>query len=135
MRDRGFPKHFDGRRFYNPDAPQARGFLDALRWKLSSRPEPSPEFISDVEQSTPPRCLESNELRITLVNHSTVLIQQRTSNILTDPIWSERASPVSWLGPKRRRKPGVQMHDLPNIDAVLISHNRPPGFTDFASAC
>jgi hypothetical protein len=67
MRDRGFPKHFDGRRFYNPDAPQARGFLDALRWKLSSRPEPSPEFISDVEQSTPPRYLESNELRITLV--------------------------------------------------------------------
>src|SRR4029077_3222313 len=59
MTDRGFPKPFDGRRFYNPDAPQARGFLDALRWKLSSRPEPSPEFISDVEQSTPPRCLES----------------------------------------------------------------------------
>jgi L-ascorbate metabolism protein UlaG (beta-lactamase superfamily) len=123
MSDRGFPKHFDERRFYNPDAPQARGFLDALRWKLSSRPEPSAEFISDVEQSTPPRCLESNGLRITLVNHSTVLIQQRASNILTDPIWSERASPVSWLGPKRRRKPGVQMHDLPNIDAVLISHN------------
>src|SRR4029077_10598709 len=97
MTDRGFPKHFDGRRFYNPDAPQARGFLDALRWKSSSRPEPSPEFISDVEQSTPPRCLESNELRITLVNHSTVLIQQRAYTILTDPIWSERASPVSWF--------------------------------------
>jgi L-ascorbate metabolism protein UlaG (beta-lactamase superfamily) len=52
-----------------------------------------------------------------------VLIQQRASNILTDPIWSERASPVSWLGPKRRRKPGLPMDDLPNIDAVLISHN------------
>jgi len=49
MSDRGFPKHFDGRRFYNPDAPQARGFLDVLRWKLSSRPQPSPEFIADVE--------------------------------------------------------------------------------------
>jgi L-ascorbate metabolism protein UlaG (beta-lactamase superfamily) len=123
MSDRGFPKHFDGRRFYNPDARQARGFLDVLRWKLSGRPEPSPEFISDVEQSTPPRCVESSELQITLVNHSTVLIQQRGSNILTDPIWSERASPVSWLGPKRRRKPGVRMDDLPGIDAVLISHN------------
>jgi len=123
MSDRGFPKHFDGRRFYNPDAPQARGFLDVLRWKLTSRPEASPAFISDVQQSAPPRCVESSELRITLVNHSTVLIQQRTYNILTDPIWSERASPVSRLGPRRRRKAGVRMDDLPDIDAVLISHN------------
>ena len=123
MSDRGFPKHFDGQRFYNPGAPQARGFLDVLRWKLRSRPEPSPAFISDVQQSTPPRCTQGGELRITLVTHSTVLIQQAESNILTDPIWSERASPVSWLGPRRRRKPGVRIDDLPDIDAVLISHN------------
>jgi L-ascorbate metabolism protein UlaG (beta-lactamase superfamily) len=123
MSDRGFPTHFDGRRFYNPDAPGARGVFGVLRWKFSSRPEPSPEFISDVEQSIPLRHVDGSGLRITLVNHSTVLIQQRASNILTDPIWSERASPVSWLGPKRRRKPGVRMEDLPRIDAVLISHN------------
>jgi L-ascorbate metabolism protein UlaG (beta-lactamase superfamily) len=123
MSDQEFPKHFDGRRFYNPDAPQARGFLDVLRWKMSSRPEPSPAFISDVQQSTPPRCVERSELRITLVNHSTVLIQQRASNILTDPIWSERTSPLSWIGPKRRRQPGVRMDDLPDIDTVLLSHN------------
>jgi L-ascorbate metabolism protein UlaG (beta-lactamase superfamily) len=123
MSDRGFPKHFDGRRFYNPGAPQARGFLDVLRWKLRSRPESSPAFISDVQESIPPRCTQGGKLRITLVNHSTVLIQQRTSSILTDPIWSERTSPLSWLGPKRRRKPGVRMDDLPDIDAVLISHN------------
>ena len=123
MSDRGFPKHFDGRRFYNPGAPQARGFLDVLRWKLRSRPEPSPDFISDVEPSIPPSRVEGSGLRVTLVNHSTVLIQQGATNILTDPIWSERASPVSWLGPKRRRKPGVRMEDLPPIHAVLISHN------------
>ena len=123
MSNRGFPEHFDGRRFYNPDAGQARGFLDVVRWKLTSRPEQSLEFISDVEQSTPPRYLDSSQLRVTLVNHSTVLIQQGTSNILTDPIWSERASPVSWLGPKRRRTPGVRIDDLPDIDIVLISHN------------
>src|SRR6266480_1583153 len=99
-----FPKHFDGTRFYNPDAPQARGFLDALRWKLTSRPEPSPSFISDVEQSIPPRRVEGSGLRTTLVNHSTVLLQQQGSNILTDPVWSERASPLSWAGPKRRRE-------------------------------
>src|SRR3977135_2289052 len=121
--DPPFPKHFDGKRFYNPDAPQERGFLDALRWKLTSRPEPSPHFISDVEQSIPPPRIEGAGLRITLVTHSTVLLQQRGSNILTDPIWSERASPLSWIGPRRRRNPGVSWEDLPRIDAVLISHN------------
>ncbi|MGA2736035.1 MAG: MBL fold metallo-hydrolase [Bryobacteraceae bacterium] len=118
-----FPKHFDGKRFYNPDAPQALGFRDALRWKLTSRPEPSPGFIADVDPSIPPARVEGNELLTTLVNHSTVLIQQSGSNILTDPIWSERASPLSWIGPHRRRKPGVSWDDLPSIDAVLISHN------------
>src|SRR5579863_10659327 len=122
-RDAGFPKHFDGKRFYNPDAPQALGPLDALRWKLTSRPEPSPGFVSDVEQSIPPRRVEGSGLRTTLVNHSTVLLQQRGSNILTDPIWSERASPLSWIGPRRRRKPGVSWEDLPRIDTVLLSHN------------
>jgi L-ascorbate metabolism protein UlaG (beta-lactamase superfamily) len=121
--DSDFPKHFDGERFYNPDAPQAPGLLEALRWKLNSRPEPSPSFISDVEQSIPPRRVEGSELRTTLVNHSTVLLQQGGFNILTDPIWSERASPLSWIGPRRRRKPGVSWEDLPRIDAVLISHN------------
>ena len=121
--DPRFPRHFDGKRFYNPDAPQAAGYLEVLQWKLTSRPEPSPSFISDVEQSLPPRRVEGNGLRATLVNHSTVLLQQRGSNILTDPIWSERASPLSSIGPRRRRKPGVSWEDLPCIDVVLISHN------------
>jgi L-ascorbate metabolism protein UlaG (beta-lactamase superfamily) len=120
--DPGFPKHFDGRRFYNPDAPQSPGLLDALRWKLTSRPQPSPRFISD-EQSIPPRRVEGSGLRTTLVNHSTVLLQQHGSNILTDPIWSERASPLSWAGPRRHRKPGISWENLPPIDVVLISHN------------
>jgi L-ascorbate metabolism protein UlaG (beta-lactamase superfamily) len=118
-----FHKHFDGKHFYNPDAPQAAGFLDLLRWQLTKRPEPSPAFIADVEQSIPSPRVEGSGLRITLVNHSTVLLQQNGVNILTDPIWSERASPVSWAGPRRRRKPGVAFENLPPIDVVLISHN------------
>jgi L-ascorbate metabolism protein UlaG (beta-lactamase superfamily) len=58
-----------------------------------------------------------------MVNHSTVLLQTRGCNILTDPIWSERASPVPWAGPQRRRAPGVRWEDLPSIDVVLLSHN------------
>ncbi len=118
-----FPRHFDGKRFFNPEAPQARGFLDVVRWKRTSRPEPSPAFVADVKQSKPPAGVEGNELRITLINHSTLLLQQKGSHILTDPMWSERASPLAWMGPRRRRLPGVRWEDLPRIDTVLLSHN------------
>jgi L-ascorbate metabolism protein UlaG (beta-lactamase superfamily) len=122
-----FPKHFDGKRFFNPQAlgsrPGTRGFLDLLRWKLTSRPEPSPRFVSDVEPSQPPAGVEANALRVTLVNHSTVLLQQGGVNMLTDPIWSQRASPLTSIGPRRHREPGVRWQHLPRIDIVLISHN------------
>lgn len=99
------------------------GFLAVLRWKLTSRPEPSPDFISDVEPSVPPQTVDGTALRTTLVNHSTVLIHQNGCNILTDPIWSERAGPLPWIGARRRREPGIAWEDLPRINAVLISHN------------
>jgi L-ascorbate metabolism protein UlaG (beta-lactamase superfamily) len=118
-----FPKHFDGKRFFNPDGPQARGFPDVLRWQLTSRREPSARFVSDVEPSKPPSSVEGNELRVTLINHSTLLLQQSGINILTDPIWSVRASPFTWIGPRRRRPPGIHWEDLPRIDVVLLSHN------------
>jgi L-ascorbate metabolism protein UlaG (beta-lactamase superfamily) len=118
-----FPKHFDGKRFFNPDAPQARGFLDAVRWNLTSQREPFPRFVADVEQSKPPPHVDGNELRVTLINHSTLLLQQSGSHILTDPVWSERVSPFTWIGPRRRRAPGVRFEDLPRIDTVLLSHN------------
>jgi L-ascorbate metabolism protein UlaG (beta-lactamase superfamily) len=118
-----FSKHFDGKRFFNPDAPQAPGFLDFLRWRLNSLPERSARFLWDVQQSKTPACTEGNELRVTLINHSTLLLQQYGANILTDPIWSRRASPFTWIGPRRRREPGVRWEDLPRIDIVLVSHN------------
>ncbi len=121
--DAVFPKHFDGKRFYNPNAPQAPGFRGFIRWKRTARPEPSPSFVSDVEQTIPPRRIEGRELRTTFVNHSTLLLQQKGLNILTDPIWSERTSPFSWIGPRRHRIPGVAWEDLPPIDTVLLSHN------------
>jgi L-ascorbate metabolism protein UlaG (beta-lactamase superfamily) len=118
-----FPKHFDGRRFFNPDAPQARGFLDLLRWKFTSLPARSPAFVDDVRQTKPPASVGDGELRVTIVNHSTVLFQCRDVTILTDPVWSERASPFQWIGPRRRRAPGLRWEDLPRIDVVLLSHN------------
>jgi L-ascorbate metabolism protein UlaG (beta-lactamase superfamily) len=118
-----YPNHFDGKRFFNPGAAGGRGLFDVLRWKLTSRAEPSPNFVADVSQSKPALRVDVNEWRVTLINHSTVLLQQSGVNILTDPIWSDRASPFTWAGPRRRRQPGVAWQDLPPIDIVLASHN------------
>lgn len=52
-----------------------------------------------------------------------MLLQFKGLNILTDPIWSERTSPFSWIGPKRVREPGLSWDELPKIDLVIISHN------------
>lgn len=121
-RDSLFPPHFDGQRFFNPGAPQAKGLSNVLRWKLTSRTQPSPRFVDDVTPARPSQAVDDG-LRVTMINHSTVLLQMRGWNVLTDPIWSERASPFSWIGPRRRRAPGVALEDLPRIDVVLLSHN------------
>ena len=60
---------------------------------------------------------------VTWIGHATTLVQADGMNVLTDPIFSDRASPVQLFGPKRVQPPGVAMADLPPIDAVLISHN------------
>ena len=62
-------------------------------------------------------------MQVTWIGHATVLVQTQGLNILTDPIWSERASPFSFVGPRRVRAPGVRFEDLPRIDLVLVSHN------------
>lgn len=73
--------------------------------------------------------LESSEavdpeaLTVTWVGHSTVLLRYRGIAVLTDPIWSERASPLSFAGPQRYTRPGLDFEDLPPIDFVIISHN------------
>ena len=57
------------------------------------------------------------------VGHATYLINNGNLTIVTDPIFSERASPFSWAGPKRMIPPALQLADLPPIDAVIVSHN------------
>jgi L-ascorbate metabolism protein UlaG (beta-lactamase superfamily) len=118
-----FPSHFNGKRFYNPKGQVAPGFLDVLHWSLTRRRERSARFVHDVKASKPPDSVEGSDLRVTLINHSTVLLQQSGINILTDPVWSERTSPFTWIGPRRRREAGVRLEDLPRIDVVLLSHN------------
>ncbi|GAB3775444.1 MBL fold metallo-hydrolase [Ramlibacter monticola] len=59
----------------------------------------------------------------TWIGHATVLVQSGGLNILTDPVFSERASPVTFFGPKRAQPPGIALADLPPIDVVVVSHN------------
>ena len=59
----------------------------------------------------------------TWIGHATVLVQMRGVNILTDPIWSERASPFNFMGPQRKVPPALSYAQLPHIDVVIISHN------------
>ncbi|MEO8432527.1 MAG: MBL fold metallo-hydrolase [Acidobacteriota bacterium] len=114
--------HFDGRRFRNT-SPEAgpHGFLGVLKWGATRRRGEWPSRLDARPGPAPPRRVA--DLRVTFVNHATVLIQMAGRNILTDPVWSDRVSPVSFAGPKRVRPPGIRFDDLPQIDTVLLSHN------------
>jgi L-ascorbate metabolism protein UlaG (beta-lactamase superfamily) len=118
--------HFDGARFFNPAGPalpspgRQRSFFQ--RWASSSGRAEWPDRVP-VTPTVPPRRVDGHEMRVTWIGHSTVLVQTEGLNILTDPIWSERASPFGFIGPRRVRETGVRFEDLPRIDVVLVSHN------------
>jgi len=114
--------HFDGKRFRNLESGwQSEGSF--LKWQMTRDPGTWPEWIDSRPGPPPPRRVDDGRIRVTWVNHATMLIQMDGVNLLTDPIWSERCSPFSFAGPKRHRAPGLRFEDLPPIDAVLVSHN------------
>lgn len=119
--------HFDGERFFNPGpvisaAAHGGPMRFVNRWLGDGERAKWPGRVP-IRQTVPPRQVRGKEMFVTWIGHATVLIQTEELNILTDPIWSERASPFSWIGPKRARAPGVRFEDLPRIDLVLVSHN------------
>jgi N-acyl-phosphatidylethanolamine-hydrolysing phospholipase D len=120
--------HHTGRGFRNPwpDA-EARGLRDVLRWSFQRRrqdlaPDPAPGTFPVAQPTFSARAAE-NELSATWVGHSTVLLQIGAINLLLDPMWSTRASPVSFAGPRRFVAAAVDLEALPPIDVILISHN------------
>ena len=113
--------HFDGTYFYNKEPDHS--FLDMVKWMWQMETVDWPEWIEDGRQPAPPAYVDGEQLNVTYINQATVLIQTDSLNILTDPIWSQRAGPISWLGVKRVRAPGVRFEDLPKIDIILISHD------------
>ena len=112
--------HFDGVRFFNPDGAPPKGMADLWKWRNGPKPQVWPETIPLAQTAKP--AARVSDLTITMVGHATMLIQSQGMNILTDPFWSERASPVSFTGPKPVIKPGIAFEDLPPIDVILLSH-------------
>jgi len=113
--------HYDGAHFFTPGAPQPQGFGGVLKWMFSRQHGAWRDYQDFPPGPKPPERVA--DLRVTFVNHATTLIQMNGLNILTDPIWSYRCSPVSFAGPARARPPGIRFEDLPPIDVVLVSHN------------
>jgi L-ascorbate metabolism protein UlaG (beta-lactamase superfamily) len=114
--------HFDGVRFFDPNGAAPKKFTDLLRWWSAGGRQKWPDWHPSPHADTPPERVNGMDWRISYVGHATILIQTAGLNILLDPVWSERASPFTFAGPKRRNAPGIDFDKLPAIDAVLVSH-------------
>jgi L-ascorbate metabolism protein UlaG (beta-lactamase superfamily) len=118
--------HFDGVRFFDPLGVAVRSRRDLLRWLIDRRrhgtrakwPARAPSPYAD----RPPARVEGTCWRISYVGHASFLIQTMGLNILLDPVWSKRASPSRFIGPRRVNEPGIEFAGLPPVDLVLVSH-------------
>ena len=130
----GLSDHFDTKHFYSiglakedvHETKQGKGHAkierpSVFKWLISRKK--NVWVKRPVTKTKPADRVEGAKIVATFVNHATVLIQTEGLNIITDPIWAERASPFSFIGPTRYREPGIAFDDLPRIDIVLLSHN------------
>ncbi|HEX8692672.1 MAG TPA: MBL fold metallo-hydrolase [Longimicrobium sp.] len=107
---------------------ERRGGGSLLRWQWERLtrgvpPDPPRGALPVVPHRVARPRAPAGEARITWVGHATFLVQAGGLNLLTDPVWSRRASPLQWLGPARFAPPGVPFDELPPVDAVLLSHD------------
>jgi len=124
--------HFNGKNFFNPSDQidhQKRNFFSYYLSKIQYQKQhgktqwPNQIIEKNNFQLSSIKNNNNQQFQITYVGHSTFLLQHLGLNILFDPIWSNRASPFSFIGPKRITQPGIKFEDLPKIDLVLISHS------------
>ena len=114
--------HFDGTLFFIEGAAIDKSRSDLFKLVRT----PFAQWPKRVDAASPAPVLqrvEGSALRVTSIGHATHLIQTRGLNILVDPVWAERASPFSFVGPKRVTAPGLSLEALPRLDAILITHN------------
>lgn len=113
--------HYDGKVFFNTPQTSNKSLVQVLQWKFTSKkaiwPNHRENKVYDLKPFSESRAL------ITWVNHATFLVQMKGLTVLTDPLYSQRASPFTYFGPKRSRAPGVAIDNLPQVDLVVVSHN------------
>jgi len=118
--------HFDGERFYDRRGVAPRNQGDLLRWLVDrywrGTKAKWPAWARSPYADRPPDRVEGAAWRLSYVGHASWLIQTGGLNILIDPVWSQRASPFRFVGPKRVNDPGIAFADLPPVHAVLVSH-------------
>jgi len=127
------PAHHEKGGYRNLAPHDEHGFFDFLSWRFGGGPKEAPGVPADeLPLFVPPvvapdlnsiNHAPGDAIQVTWIGHATFLIQAGGLNILTDPMFSERASPVAFAGPKRLAPPGIALKDLPRIDAVVFSHN------------
>lgn len=121
--------HYDGQHFFNPGGddtilPPTGKSRGGFLWRFlsgESGRQPWPDSVP-VRPAKPEARVMGSRMVATWVGHASVLVQTQGVNILTDPVWSDRAGPFGF-GPKRVTQPGIAFDDLPKIDIVLVSHN------------
>jgi L-ascorbate metabolism protein UlaG (beta-lactamase superfamily) len=116
--DRRFPQG----RFVNAETGGEPSAMALWRWRRQRRPPPWPRDIADPFHLPPPR-LPPGRIGATFIGHATWLLQVGGVAVLCDPIWSARASPVRFAGPRRVRPPGQRLEALPPVGLLLVSHN------------
>ena len=114
--------HFDGTYFFDPHGSPPKPFTDLLRFWTSNKRVQWPDWRPNAPAAAPAPRVDGRDCRVTFIGHAMFLIQTAGLNILTDPVWSERASPFTFIGPKRHHAPAIAFEDLPKIDAVIVSH-------------
>ncbi len=121
-------KNYNGKIFVNPvpvEIMKEGSLSDTMRRWISGDEERRPKhdlgpFKLDAGQLN---IQDTSVLRVTWINHSTVLIEIDGKHFITDPMWSKRASPVLFTGPSRFFEPPLKLEELPHIDGVIISHD------------
>lgn len=113
---------FNGQVFSNPRQ-VTKGFQDFLKWTLNREKSNWPREVPVSVIKKTMDCAPLSGMRITMIGHSSVLLQVDGRNFLFDPVWSERTSPFSWVGPRRVQAPAVALEALPHIHAVFLSHD------------
>jgi len=117
--------HFDGLRFHAPGGGRDKTLRDMAKmlWRgRRERRKPWPRAGRFIDGGKPPARVEGARIRISFIGHASFLVQTEGVNLLIDPVWSQRVGP-SGIGPKRITPPGLAFENLPEIDAVLLSHN------------